>query len=123
MSRPGQPSRDPRTSLDKWAFVACYWLLAGCSRPAPEKAIVESASGRANASPAPSSAPAASAKSAGLTLPPAVSLSQVAAPPGTPVISPTASGPQKVDFQDAAMGTNVHFIAYSNDHVDTAHIQ
>ena len=56
-------------------------------------------------------------------LPAAVPLSQVPAPPGTPVISATPDGPQKVDFQDTAMGTNVHFIAYTNDHVDTAHIQ
>ena len=44
-------------------------------------------------------------------------------PPGTQVVSPTASGPQKVDFQDVAMGTNVHFIAYTNAKVDVDHVK
>ncbi len=123
MSRPGQPSRKHCTSFGKWAFMALPWLVAGCSRTAPEKAIEQSDAARANASAAPAAAPAVSAASTGITLPPAVSLSQVPAPPGTPVISPTPSGPQKVDFQDTAMGTNVHFIAYTNDRVDTARIQ
>ncbi len=126
MSRPGQPSRKHRTYLGKWAFVALsssFALLAACSRAAPEK---ESDAAHANAAATAASAlpvTSASAASRGVTLPPAVSLSQLAAPPGTPVISATADGPQKVDLQETAMGTSVHFIAYTNDQIDTAHIQ
>jgi thiamine biosynthesis lipoprotein len=32
-------------------------------------------------------------------------------------------GPQQVDFQDEAMGTNVHFIAFTNDRVDVAQVR
>ncbi len=41
----------------------------------------------------------------------------------TPVVSSTTSEPEKVDFQDVAMGTHVHFIAYTNAHVDSARMK
>jgi thiamine biosynthesis lipoprotein len=48
--------------------------------------------------------------------------SSVAAAPAQPVDA-KSDGPQKVDFQDEAMGTNVHFIAFTNDHVDVAAVR
>ena len=44
-------------------------------------------------------------------------------PLGTPAVSTTAQSPEKVDFQDVAMGTNVHMIAYTNPQVDAEHIK
>jgi thiamine biosynthesis lipoprotein len=32
-------------------------------------------------------------------------------------------GPDKVDLEDEAMGTNIHFIAYTNEHVDSEHVR
>jgi thiamine biosynthesis lipoprotein len=37
--------------------------------------------------------------------------------------APAPVEPEKVDFQDVAMGTNVHFIAYSNPRASTAQIK
>ncbi len=129
MSRPGHAKRKYQINSAKFAIVALPGLLASCNRAAPEKAIEQADVARAGT---PSVVPSGSvalavshsaAPSGARPLPAAVPLSQVPAPPGTPVISATPDGPQKVDFQDTAMGTNVHFIAYTNDHVDTAHIQ
>lgn len=57
----------------------------------------------------------------------ASSLSEPA--PNAPVASASASAanaagePEKIDFQDVAMGTNVHFIAYTNPQADAAQIK
>jgi len=55
---------------------------------------------------------------------PAVSLGPYPyAPPRTAVLSGTPGGVEKVDYEDVAMGTNVHFIAYTNAQVDTQKIR
>src|SRR5450432_335999 len=128
MSRPGRSKRKYQINSAKLAIVAVPWLIASCNRAAPNRVLEQSDVARTGTLVAPSSTapPAASRhpEPAGVRPPPATNvLSQVPAPPGTPVISNTPDGPQKVDFQDTAMGTNVHFIAYTNEHVDTARIQ
>jgi thiamine biosynthesis lipoprotein len=44
-------------------------------------------------------------------------------PLGTPAVSTTVQGPDKVDLEDIAMGTNVHMIAYTNAQVDTEQVK
>ena len=124
MSRPGRSKRTPPINATKLGLVAlsslCLWLTS-CSRAAPEKGLEPSASRPGTA------IVASSAGSAPAMVRPALadaSAGEVqAASAGTATVSTTADGPQKVDFQGTAMGTNVHFIAYTNDHADTAHIQ
>jgi thiamine biosynthesis lipoprotein len=97
--------------------MAVPWLIASCNRGAPEKAFEQGELMRAGT---PSvTRPGPSLGSTGL----AASAVSNGGAQSTPVTSPTAAGPQKVDFQDTAMGTNVHFIAYTNDHTDTGRIQ
>ena len=119
MSGPGQRTGkhliNRPLSAPHFAFAALA-LLAACNQRAAEKAA-ESV-GPADAARPNASASAASA--APIVLPPAPYLP---VPPGTPVVSPTANGPQKVDFQDVAMGTNLHFIAYTNAKVDVEHVK
>ena len=127
MSRPARAQRKYPINTGIVRFVALPWLLAlqlSCARAAPEKAIEQSDAAHASAVPAASGSVAPNASNAPATV---TRLTEpVPAPPaqsGAAVISPTPDGPQKVDFQDVAMGTSVHFIAYSNEHADTAHIQ
>jgi FAD:protein FMN transferase len=42
--------------------------------------------------------------------------------PDAAVVSGTSGGPAEVDFQDVAMGTNVHFVAFTTDQVDQGHV-
>ncbi len=88
-------------------------LLAACNRPASEKAPELS---YAHA-PGPS---AVSASARVLATPPS------AVPPLASNQQPypsSAAALEKIDFQDAAMGTNVHFIAYTNAQVDSAGVR
>jgi FAD:protein FMN transferase len=77
-------------------------LLIACGRPAAEKApeLIDASRASATLPIAVSAHPSAS------TEPAALDASQ-------PSVT-DASGPQKVDFEDEAMGTNVHFVAFSN---------
>jgi len=89
--------------------MALPWLCEACNRPAAEKAPelsdahapaanTASASGLASTSPAP--------------------------PLASDAPAPVVPAPlEKVDFQDTAMGTNVHFVAYTNAQVDTAKVR
>jgi len=85
-----------RQNTAKFAILALIGWLAACGRPAAEKA------------PEP--------------LPSAPPLSEPAAN-GSPALAVPSSAPEKVDFQDVAMGTNVHFIAYSDAQVNSAQIR
>ena len=104
------PELGPK-SASKIALVAGVLLLGSCSRPAleaPEPVAAARASSSARAS-------------SGQALLAARPLS----PPGEPPVAAgnVKSGPDKVDFQDQAMGTNVHFVAYTNDRVDAAQVR
>ena len=98
--------------LGKSALVALSFLLVACSRRATEKGPELSAAARERpaASAAPPEAPAAAPLHPEL---------------GAPVSSAGDGklGPYKVDLQDVAMGTNVHFVAYTNDQVDAAQVR
>jgi thiamine biosynthesis lipoprotein len=110
MTRSGQGFHRFWLSTNNCArFSVICWLgtLAACSRPANEKAP-ELRTARA---PSPSSA----SKSAS-------ALATAAAPPpraSEPAASAVVPAIEKIDFQDVAMGTNVHFIAYTNPQVDS----
>ncbi|HWZ93081.1 MAG TPA: FAD:protein FMN transferase, partial [Polyangiaceae bacterium] len=107
MSRPGELWQKTRLNTGKYGFLLGLALLPACNARAPEKTPESSDAARPNAAlaaPAPTSAAAASA--------PAVASAALA-----------TSEPEKVDFQDVAMGTNVHFIAYSNAQANTAQIK
>jgi FAD:protein FMN transferase len=47
---------------------------------------------------------------------------EVSDAPREPVV-PAPAPIEKIDFQDEAMGTNVHFIAYTNAHVDSTKVR
>ena len=96
----------------KWAFAALPWLLAACNRPATEKApeLKEAAHpDSAVASPSAVAAQASKVPSLGSN------------PPSGPLAPPPSV--EKVDFQDVAMGTNVHFIAYTKAQVDGTRVR
>lgn len=105
----GQAFRKPWQNALKVLFLAS---LAACRSAPTEKA--------AEPKEAASALPSAPFKS---SIPPLVTLSERQVPPGIPVVSGTQEGPQKVDYQGTAMGTNVHFIAYTNDRVGTEQIR
>jgi len=105
MMGPGQLKQFPPRNTGKCALLALPWLLASCSRPSAEKTPEHRFAAHAPAASALVATPSAA--------PPLASNkpAQVAAPA------------EKIDFQDAAMGTNVHFIAYSNEQVDSAQVR
>jgi thiamine biosynthesis lipoprotein len=88
----------------KFAFMALpsLWALLACNRPTAEKTPELSDAARA---------PAASAAAFSSEPGPAVASSEPARVAPAPI--------EKIDFQDSAMGTHVHFIAYSNAQVDS----
>ena len=105
MSRPGELWRNAALNAANCWFVALLGVACSCNRPASEKALESADAAHVAALPAPIVAnPGASASSAVVAL----------APP---------TEPEKVDFQDVAMGTNVHFIAYSNAQASTAQVK
>ena len=112
MKRSVQARQIHWVNTGKWPLAALPWLLASCNRPASEKAPELDGAAR------PGSAAA---------LPSAV----VAHVSGVqPLGSNQPSGPlappppvEKVDFQDVAMGTNVHFIAYTKAQVDGTRVR
>ncbi len=104
-----------RHLLRDMALVALPCLLGACSRPAAEKRPEprDAARNDPTASTAPTQAP-----------PSARSRPELGAPEAPASNGGSSgSGPYEVDLQDEAMGTNVHFIAYTNDRVDTAQVR
>ena len=96
----------------KTVLVGLPCLLLACSRPASEK--LPELSDTARTDPAASTAPAEP-----LPLPP------LRPPLDTPPAQ-VGSGErtvEKVDFQDEAMGTNVHFVAYTNDRIGVVQVR
>jgi len=91
------------------ALIALHSVLGACSRPAEKLPELSDA---ARTTPAPSMVRTEAPPST----PPRLDAPQVPA-------SSASRGPDKVDFQDEAMGTNVHFIAYTNDQVDVPQVQ
>jgi len=114
MTGPGQLYRNHRLNTGKYALLALPWLLVACTRPAAEKTPELSDAVRAPGSSAVIAAPSA------LSAQP-----DAAAPTGSSVLPASAASapPEKIDFQDVAMGTNVHFIAYGNARVDSAKVR
>jgi thiamine biosynthesis lipoprotein len=90
------------------ALLGFIALGAACNPRAPDKAPESSDVARAN-----SAVTASSGVNAVASLP---LVESTAAP--VPFTEP-----EKVDFQDIAMGTNVHFVAYSNAQVSVAQIK
>jgi thiamine biosynthesis lipoprotein len=101
-----------RAQMGKIAVVILPWLLAACTRPAAEKTPELTDAARASS--------VASLATAAPPLP-ADRSSNVEAPQDP--VNSTNAGPQKVDFQDEAMGTNVHFVAFTNDQADVAKVR
>src|SRR3954463_3382697 len=103
MTGPGQLYRNPRLNIGKCApFAQIFWLglVVACNRPAAEKAPELSDAARA-----PGSSPP-------LAQPSSLSARATALPPFTsskPADSLAPAPIEKIDFQDTAMGTNVHF--------------
>jgi FAD:protein FMN transferase len=89
--------------------LAC--ASAGCSRRGTQKVPAGTAAAR-SAEARPLVLPAGSARP---------DESSTLAAPRVPTND--MSAPQKVDLEDEAMGTNVHFIAFSNDQADAAQVQ
>jgi len=86
-------------------------LLGACSRRVAEKVPDLSDEARRNpATAAPAATPPAEKSR------PELATAEAAAAAG-------GRGPDKVDLHDEAMGTNVHFIAYTNEQVDVAHVR
>jgi thiamine biosynthesis lipoprotein len=104
--RPGQSSHRIWRRSGTIAILVWVWTWAACRRPSAEKASGATDAAHADATAVP-------------PLPSAASSTFVA-----PRVAVNAtSGPQKVDLQDEAMGTNVHFMAFSDDQADIAKVQ
>jgi len=112
----GQALHDRWLNAGKWAISTLPWLLAACNRPANEK--VPELRDAAHA-PGANAASATTSASALATQPSAAQPLGSNAPIGPLVPAPV----EKVDFQDVAMGTNVHFIAYTNAQADSAKVR
>ena len=102
----------------KFALIAlCLLPCLGvaCNRPATEKVAGE---GRlADAARAPVIAPQG-------TTPAGLAATPSSTSPALPEIPTAAMAPlEKVDFQDVAMGTKVHFVAYTNARVDSTQVR
>lgn len=117
MTEPGQAFRKHPRNVALYALSAVFGLVGACHQSGSEKAPDAHAVSSVVASASSNAAPAKS------TIPPLVTLSERQVPPGIPIVSPTQSGPQKVDFEQTAMGTNVHFIAYTNEQVNAEQIR
>jgi len=102
MTGSGHAPQKRARSIGKWAFVTLPWLLFCCSRPVTEKTAELNATTR----PAPAAMPPSAA----------VASSQ-------PAEAAKPAPIEKIDFQDVAMGTNVHFIAYTNPRVDSVQVR
>jgi len=101
MSRAGKLwQKTARNTAKSGQIAALAWAIS-CNPHGPDK--------HAESSDAARSAPIAA-------MPPSA-----AAASSAPALAPAE--PEKVDFQDVAMGTNVHFIAYSNARASTARIK
>ena len=99
MTGSGQLYESLWPKIAKCAFLTQFWLLAACNRPAAEKALELGDAARG---------PTASA------VPPA------SEPVRTVSSAVTPAPVEKIDFQDVAMGTSVHIIAYTGAQVDSA---
>src|SRR5450432_2399569 len=103
MSRPGELWRATRLNAGKYGLFPLLCVAAACNPRASEKTPELSDAARAS---------------------PIASLSASSVPASSAAAAPAPSSePEKVDFQDVAMGTNVHFIAYSNDRTSAAQIK
>ncbi|HYP75004.1 MAG TPA: FAD:protein FMN transferase [Polyangiaceae bacterium] len=87
----------------KYALLSVPWLLAACNRPTIEKG--------------PELSDAAHAAGGSALVP--------KAPPAeaAPVSTVSPEPIEKVDFQDVAMGTHLHFVAYTNAEVDSSKVR
>ena len=107
MTGSGQtPPPSQRNSRKLTPIFVPWLLLLACSRPAGDKAPEL----RGPAGPIVQASASAGAAA------PLVPLSATRAAESSPSPSP----PEKVDVQDTAMGTNIHFIAYTTARVDGA---
>jgi thiamine biosynthesis lipoprotein len=99
----------------KFVFMALPLLAClgvACNRPATDKVPEPSDAARV---------PAASTAASAVGLPTA---SSAASPTIAEVPAPVAPAAlEKVDFQDVAMGTKVHFVAYTSPQVDSAAVR
>src|SRR3954469_7233597 len=101
----GQAFRTFWPNTGKWALAALPWIIAACNRPATEKTPELSDAARSSG---PNTAIAATSGGA-----PELAAAPPTASSAAP--SPLALAPvEKIDFQDQAMGTSVHFVAYTN---------
>ena len=92
-------------NVGKYGLFAVLGLAPSCNPRAPEKASELSDAAHASAA-VPAPVPVITSAPSALSL--------------TPV---APSEREKIDFQDVAMGTNVHFIAYSNAQANAAAIK
>jgi FAD:protein FMN transferase len=113
MSGPGQRTLKAIEYGAIAALAAGQLLLLACQQRATEKAVEPSDAAR------PSTTATLAVSTAELAQRSAGSPTPLAAP----AASSTAQPSEKVDFQDVAMGTNVHFVAYTNPRVDAEQIR
>lgn len=109
-SGPGElpPLRHRRAPHDA-ARVALLFLFGACSRPAGEKVPELSDVERTH-----------DVAAAARTQAPLPAPGPSALDPIEPPASKASLAPERVDFQDEAMDTKVHFIAYTNDQIGLA---
>ncbi|HYQ40401.1 MAG TPA: FAD:protein FMN transferase [Polyangiaceae bacterium] len=101
-------------NTDKFAIFAAPWLLLACNRPTTDKTPeLSDAAFHVPTASSTRSAPNGLSAAASASAP----LGAITQPPVTP--APL----EKVDFQDVAMGTKVHFIAYTNAQVDSLEVR
>ncbi|MEP7049892.1 MAG: FAD:protein FMN transferase, partial [Pseudomonadota bacterium] len=114
MGDPAHSTRQHRSIIRFLTLFGAFATLLACHQRVTEKASELADAAR-------SSTALASAASALPSNPP--SPAHPALSPGPQAASPAASAPERVDFQDVAMGTNVHFIAYTNARADAEHVK
>ncbi len=118
MSRSAELCRKPAQYRGNYGLFVLLGLTCACNPKAADRSPESGDAARTS----PVSSTFATAAS---------SLSELA--PNAPVASASASAsanaangfsePEKIDFQDVAMGTNVHFIAYTNPQANAAQIK
>ena len=100
----GKLRKKRRINAANWALFAIIFSVSACSAKSPKTEAGDAARAVSAPPPVAQSAPTPAAPSA---------TSVVASP----------FEPEKVDFQDVAMGTNVHFIAYTTPQVGAVEIK
>lgn len=115
MSRSAELCRKPAQYRDYYGLFVALALASACNPKAADRS--PELGDAARTSPVGSALGATSSRNE-----PAPNASVASANASASAASPFAE-PEKIDFQDVAMGTNVHFIAYTNPQANAAQIK